>query len=213
MTHDHFSATSFEPCILHLTAVDVLGFDASTNAIGEIMHALPFITTSYFLWVVCVCQLSSSIRSLVLYDFMTEHLDEDTRFSFLSTRMPSELAKFAARNTAGFVIAELINLLKDAHFRMTLLEADRLEISHVEWAIDKRNASFADAIGAPKIPSVSWDDVGGLEETKRTVIESIEASLHGTGIRRSGVIFFGPPGCGKTLIAKGWCSLVSQARI
>ncbi|EPB66000.1 hypothetical protein ANCCEY_14912 [Ancylostoma ceylanicum] len=27
-------ATSFEPCILHLTAVDVLGFDASTNAIG-----------------------------------------------------------------------------------------------------------------------------------------------------------------------------------
>ncbi|KIH49896.1 hypothetical protein ANCDUO_20028, partial [Ancylostoma duodenale] len=52
------------------------------------------------------------------------------------------------------------------------------------------------------IPSVSWDDVGGLEETKRTVIESIEASLHGSGVRRSGVIFFGPPGCGKTLIAK-----------
>ncbi|VDK46885.1 unnamed protein product [Cylicostephanus goldi] len=141
---------------------------------------------------------------------MIEHLDEDARLLFLSSWLPSNLAAYAARNTAGFVIAELINLIRDVHFRITTQNVKRPEIRHVEWAIDKRNASFADAIGAPKklrmpmqIPSVSWEDVGGLEETKRVVIESIESNLHGTGLKRSGVIFFGPPGCGKTLIAKG----------
>ncbi|KHJ75594.1 ATPase, AAA family, partial [Oesophagostomum dentatum] len=124
------------------------------------------------------------------------------RLRFLSSRLPMDLANYAAKNTAGFVLAELVNLLRDIHFRITTTKADAVEECHVEWAIDKRNASFADVIGAPKIPTVSWDDVGGLEETKRTVIESIESNLRGTGLKRSGIIFFGPPGCGKTLIAK-----------
>ena len=56
-----------------------------------------------------------------------------------------------------------------------------------------------------QIPSVSWDDVGGMEETKQVVKESIAASLKGKArkLKRSGVILYGPPGCGKTLIAKG----------
>ncbi|VDM70731.1 unnamed protein product, partial [Strongylus vulgaris] len=128
-----------------------------------------------------ICQLSSSIQSIILYDFLIEHLDEDARLLFLSSRLPLDMAKYAARNTSGFVIAELINLIKDTHFRMTTQNAEHLQLCHVEWAIDKRNSSFADAIGAPKIPTVSWADVGGLDETKRTVIESIESNLHGTG--------------------------------
>ncbi|CAJ0590056.1 unnamed protein product [Cylicocyclus nassatus] len=203
-------AASFQPCILHLTSIDVFAYDVATNTTDpRMMAALRVwlekpaqITVIFSCNSDKVCQLSSTLQSLVLYDFMIEHLDEDARLIFLSSWLTFELATYAARNTAGFVIAELINLIRDVHFRITTQKVDRPEISHVEWAIDKRNASFADAIGAPKIPSVSWDDVGGLEETKRTVIESIESNLHGTGLKRSGVIFFGPPGCGKTLIAK-----------
>ncbi|KAK6021553.1 hypothetical protein OSTOST_12773, partial [Ostertagia ostertagi] len=60
------------------------------------------------------------------------------------------------------------------------------------------------------IPSVSWDDVGGFEETKRLIIESIEANLQGSRLQRSGIMLFGPPGCGKTLIAKGLLSRYSE---
>ncbi|KAK6021102.1 hypothetical protein OSTOST_13238, partial [Ostertagia ostertagi] len=109
----------------------------------------------------------------------------------------------------GFVLAELVDLLKDVDFKVTTEEADRIEISHLEWAIDKRNSLFAEAVGAPKIPSVSWDDVGGFEETKRLIIESIEANLQGSRLQRSGIMLFGPPGCGKTLIAKGLFSRYS----
>ncbi|VDL78860.1 unnamed protein product [Nippostrongylus brasiliensis] len=209
---------SYQPAILLLTSVDVLGYDAATNAIDpRLLSTLRSILSDAAQLVVIfscnsskVPQLSSSLLSLVLYDFAIEPFDENDRRSFFSTRLPAVLAQFAARRTAGFVIAELIDLLRDVEFRVDTENADRIDVSHLEWAIDKRNANFADAIGAPKIPTVSWDDVGGFEDTKRVIIESIEANLHGRGLTRSGIMLFGPPGCGKTLIAKG-CFLLAVA--
>ncbi|WKY11897.1 hypothetical protein Q1695_003457 [Nippostrongylus brasiliensis] len=207
-------AKSYQPAILLLTSVDVLGYDAATNAIDpRLLSTLRSILSDAAQLVVIfscnsskVPQLSSSLLSLVLYDFVIEPFDENDRRSFFSTRLPADLAQFAARRTAGFVIAELIDLLRDVEFRVGTENADRADVSHLEWAIDKRNANFADAIGAPKIPTVSWDDVGGFEDTKRVIIESIEANLHGRGLTRSGIMLFGPPGCGKTLIAKAVAS-------
>ncbi|KJH47387.1 ATPase, AAA family [Dictyocaulus viviparus] len=122
-----------------------------------------------------VSQLSSSIQSLVLYNFVIDHLDEDDRFSFFSSRLPEHLAKFAARNTTadfmhfdlddfnltvtynvhfsirkGYVISELVDLLKDVDFFMSIEKAESMQLSHLEKAIDKRNAYFIDDIGAPK---------------------------------------------------------------
>ena len=75
-------------------------------------------------------------------------------------------------------------------------------------AIDAARKNFADAIGAPKIPNVSWDDVGGLQNVKDAVMETIQLPLERPELfakgmkKRSGVLFYGPPGTGKTLLAK-----------
>ncbi|KAI4124186.1 MAG: hypothetical protein LQ338_004934 [Usnochroma carphineum] len=75
-------------------------------------------------------------------------------------------------------------------------------------AVDAARKNFADAIGAPKIPNVSWDDVGGLEHVKDAVMETIQLplarpELFAKGMKkRSGILFYGPPGTGKTLLAK-----------
>jgi transitional endoplasmic reticulum ATPase len=60
-----------------------------------------------------------------------------------------------------------------------------------------------------EIPNVKWEDVGGLEDVKASLKESIEwplkypDSFKRLGIRPpAGVLLFGPPGCGKTMIAK-----------
>ncbi|NHJ20690.1 MAG: AAA family ATPase [Candidatus Lokiarchaeota archaeon] len=60
-----------------------------------------------------------------------------------------------------------------------------------------------------EIPEVSWDDIGGLEDIKQELIESVEWPLihpsfyDKVGIRPvSGILLFGPPGCGKTLLAE-----------
>ncbi len=58
-------------------------------------------------------------------------------------------------------------------------------------------------------PNVNWDDVGGLEEVKQQLRESVEwpikhaDSFKRLGIRAPrGILLYGPPGTGKTLLAK-----------
>ncbi|KAE8446441.1 peroxisomal assembly protein [Mollisiaceae sp. DMI_Dod_QoI] len=77
-----------------------------------------------------------------------------------------------------------------------------------ELAVEAARKNFADAIGAPKIPNVSWDDVGGLTNVKDAVMETIQLPLERPELfakgmkKRSGILFYGPPGTGKTLLAK-----------
>ncbi|EGG18802.1 AAA ATPase domain-containing protein [Cavenderia fasciculata] len=64
------------------------------------------------------------------------------------------------------------------------------------------------SIGAPKIPNVKWDDVGGLANVKSEIMDTIQLPLENphlfaSGIgKRSGILLYGPPGTGKTLMAK-----------
>jgi len=60
-----------------------------------------------------------------------------------------------------------------------------------------------------EIPNASWGDIGGLEEIKEELREAVEWPLkypklfEKAGIRPlNGILLFGPPGCGKTLLAK-----------
>jgi len=60
-----------------------------------------------------------------------------------------------------------------------------------------------------EIPNVTWEDIGGLEDVKANLREMIlypiehPDKFHKFGMKPSkGVLFYGPPGCGKTLLAK-----------
>ena len=60
-----------------------------------------------------------------------------------------------------------------------------------------------------EVARVKWSDVGGLYEAKRTLYDNLITAIkdpdgfYKMGIRlREGALLFGPPGCGKTLIAK-----------
>jgi len=64
-----------------------------------------------------------------------------------------------------------------------------------------------------EIPDVKWDDVGGLEEVKRILQETIEWPLkYGELFKQArttppkGILLTGPPGCGKTMLAKAVAS-------
>ncbi|MEM1769611.1 MAG: CDC48 family AAA ATPase [Nitrososphaerota archaeon] len=60
-----------------------------------------------------------------------------------------------------------------------------------------------------EVPNVKWEDIGGLEEVKQRLIEAVEWPLkypekfEKFGIKPPrGILLYGPPGCGKTLLAK-----------
>ena len=60
-----------------------------------------------------------------------------------------------------------------------------------------------------EIPNIKWDDIGGLEDVKKLLKETVEWPLKYSdsykrlGIKPpTGVLLYGPPGTGKTLLAK-----------
>ncbi|KAK1559426.1 hypothetical protein Q3G72_014366 [Acer saccharum] len=75
-------------------------------------------------------------------------------------------------------------------------------------ALDRSKKRNASALGAPKVPNVKWEDVGGLEDVKKSILDTVQLpllhkDLFSSGLRkRSGVLLYGPPGTGKTLLAK-----------
>ncbi|KAK9461484.1 P-loop containing nucleoside triphosphate hydrolase protein [Lipomyces oligophaga] len=134
-----------------------------------------------------------------------------------------------ALQSAGLVPADLISICKSA----CSLALDRLKLKSQELscslydviladgygyltvtsddfkdAISSARIMYSDSIGAPRIPSVQWEDVGGLSEVKSEILDTIEMplkypSLFSGGVKkRSGILFYGPPGTGKTLLAK-----------
>lgn len=64
-----------------------------------------------------------------------------------------------------------------------------------EDSLEILQSSLSDAIGAPKIPSVKWDDVGGLAEVKAEILDTVQLPLQhpelfAAGLRRSGIISY-----------------------
>jgi len=60
-----------------------------------------------------------------------------------------------------------------------------------------------------ELPTVTWADVGGLETVKQGLRQLIQHPVaypqlfkHYGSMPPRGVLFYGPPGCGKTLLAK-----------
>lgn len=77
-----------------------------------------------------------------------------------------------------------------------------------DMAINDARNQFSDSIGAPRIPNVKWEDIGGLDLVKDEILDTIDMplkhpELFSNGLKkRSGILFYGPPGTGKTLLAK-----------
>ncbi|MFW9826132.1 MAG: AAA family ATPase [Candidatus Thorarchaeota archaeon] len=78
-------------------------------------------------------------------------------------------------------------------------------------AISSEEQELIDTISGTIVtesPNVNWDDIAGLEHVKQALREAIVLPIAKPqlfkGARKpwSGILLFGPPGCGKTLLAK-----------
>ncbi len=130
-----------------------------------------------------------------------------------------------AKSTHGFVGADLAALCTEAALQCIREKMDLIDIEDETidaevldaMAVTNEHFRFAQGQCNPsslretviEIPDVTWDDIGGLEDVKKNLQEMIlypiehPDKFHKFGMQPSkGVLFYGPPGCGKTLLAK-----------
>merc|ERR1711966_519682 len=158
--------------------------------------------------------------------------DEDGRLEILNIKMKDmatadDVDLFQiARDTHGFIGADLQQLTLEA-----ALECIRSNIPHFDVDSEEpipddvldqmlvTNDHFIHALSVCdpstlrenkiEIPDTKWADIGGLEDTKRDLQEMVRYPIEHRGLFEKfgmeasrGVLFYGPPGCGKTLMAK-----------
>ncbi|NXX21006.1 PEX6 factor, partial [Podargus strigoides] len=175
----------------------------------------------------------ADVQTAFLHEVKIEAPSEEQRRSMLSMLTASlplgkevSVSKLA-RRTAGFVLGDFCALLshssRAACARIQALSFPGGLSEEVERdfctagfpvleedfsaALDQLHDAHSQAVGAPKIPSVSWQDVGGLQEVKKEILDTIQLPLEhpellSLGLCRSGLLLYGPPGTGKTLLAK-----------
>jgi len=130
-----------------------------------------------------------------------------------------------AKQTHGYVGADMAALCTEAALQCIREKMDLIDIedetidAEILDAMAVTNEHFRFAMGQTnpsslretvvEIPDVTWDDIGGLEDVKKNLQEMIlypiehPDKFHKFGMQPSkGVLFYGPPGCGKTLLAK-----------
>uniref|UniRef100_A0A1B0GMP6 Peroxisomal ATPase PEX6 n=1 Tax=Phlebotomus papatasi TaxID=29031 RepID=A0A1B0GMP6_PHLPP len=110
-----------------------------------------------------------------------------------------------AEKTIGFLYGDLKTLYVNG--RKSGWESGYLTEEHFAGHLNEMQEQFSDSMGAPKVPKVLWDDIGGLAKIKDEIQNSIglplrHVHLMGGNLRRSGILLYGPPGTGKTLVAK-----------
>jgi len=129
------------------------------------------------------------------------------------------------KETYGFVGADLAQLcteaalicikeaienfdLEEENIPLSVLDNLKVTQTHFKLALDQSNPSaFRET--SVEIPNITWEDIGGLENVKRELQETVQYPVEHPekfekfGMQPSkGVLFYGPPGCGKTLLAK-----------
>merc|ERR1712072_310210 len=130
-----------------------------------------------------------------------------------------------ARETHGFVGADMAALCTEAAMQCIREKMDLIDIEEetidaevlASMAVTHEHFKFALGTANPaslretvvEVPNISWDDIGGLQAVKDDLRELVQYPIEHPekfekfGMNPSkGVLFYGPPGCGKTLLAK-----------
>lgn len=158
--------------------------------------------------------------------------DEDGRHEILKIKtkdmeLETDVDLFQiARDTHGYVGADLQQLTLEAALQCIRSQIVNMDVDSEDpvpdetldlLRVNNEHMTHALSVCDPstlrdnkvEVPDVKWADIGGLEETKRELQEMVRYPIEHRhlferfGMQASrGVLFYGPPGCGKTLMAK-----------
>jgi transitional endoplasmic reticulum ATPase len=114
--------------------------------------------------------------------------------------------KRGGRHPSPIALADLATAIGGTRPSVTIKMLREYEATSDQYGRRAGKAAVEDVVAKPDL---RWDDVAGLEQAKEALHDAIELPLtHPEVLKeygiapRKGVLLFGPPGCGKTFLAK-----------
>ncbi|UKP00202.1 AAA family ATPase [Nostoc sp. UHCC 0870] len=232
------------PCIIFIDEIDSLAPDRSAvegevekRLVAQLLSLMDGFSHSQGVIVLAATNrpehLDPALRRPGRFDREVQFRVPDVKgrreiLQILSRAMPLEETvdlDAIAERAVGFVGADLKAVCQKAAYT-----ALRRQIPSIEGDIpENMTVSQADFLQALKeikpavlrsveveVPHIAWEDIGGLDNIKQTLRESVEGALlypelylQTKALAPKGILLWGPPGTGKTLLAK---AVASQAR-
>ena len=157
--------------------------------------------------------------------------DDNNGLDDFEKNQREDMLKFLALHTKGYLPADLVELCSEAgmlaiqqyiinndvdeldyingHIQYNNLHTLYITKQHFQQILKKSTPSSMRQYNSIKIPEIKWSDIGGYEAEKKQIKELILQPLNHFQIYKkfhlkpsSGMLLYGPPGCGKTLLAK-----------
>jgi len=105
------------------------------------------------------------------------------------------------------------------------LRGERLKVGdnvlvdpRAQYAFEKMPRSAVEEVALEEVPDVTYDQIGGLNEQVEILRDAIELPYNYPGVFKEhqlsppkGILLYGPPGCGKTLIAKAVANSLARS--
>ncbi|XP_018358507.1 PREDICTED: peroxisome assembly factor 2 isoform X2 [Trachymyrmex cornetzi] len=211
------------PCILYLNNVQVFGKTIEGQKDERIISFFSTeITTLYnrhrrFPLIIVAASdetdVPAELQRFFIETIHVKHLNQSKRAELISwllfNRNLKTIADLSKVACSDFKVADLLALslhatkfrcksMSHANHKCTLT----LKQEDFDRAYEYMQSVY-DNKGAPHVPEVHWEDIGGLADLKHEIIRRIQLPLlNAFRFGQSGLLLYGPPGTGKTLLAK-----------
>ncbi|EEB07875.1 peroxin-6 [Schizosaccharomyces japonicus yFS275] len=231
-------------CVLELRDFQVLFQQQGTNyelilkVVLKKMLRVFDLSGNTVLFVLATCKeledIPSSIRTLFLHEYNLKPLSLNERrqcldfFSKSYSVSPRLSLSQLADKCNGLSIDDLQyvwtlalgnvkkQIINTGHASEDLVTAGPVITPEAVYSqVERLQKTALSSLNLPRIPQVNWEDVGGLEQVKQSLLDTLQLPLEHPELftvgmkKRSGILLYGPPGTGKTLLAKAVASELS----
>ena len=215
------------PCLVYLDNLELLGKtrDGSSVdprvvlALGQLFERVRRLWQEGKVYVIGGCCQASSVAMQIRHLFdscvMLPSPKVEKLYSFLSGHVKidksPELEKDVKRKLTKMSLRKTLKFIDELQMQLGLGLNDNETVTPDKCRKVLQNMRLAEPTDTSGVPDTKWEDIGGIDHVRREIEETIEiplkyAELFGPGVRRSGLLLYGKPGCGKTMVARAIAS-------
>ena len=215
------------PCLVYLDNLELLGRTRDGGsvdprvvlALSQLIERIRRLWEDGRVYLVGSCsdtkRVSIQIRHLFDACVSLPSPNVEKLYQFLSSQVRlednSDLEKEVRKKLTKLSLRKTLKMIDALQMQLGLGLNDNKTVNLDQCSKVFSSMRLNDKSSSSGVPDTKWEDIGGIDHVRREIEETIEIPLKyseffGPGVKRSGLLLYGKPGCGKTMVARAIAS-------